>query len=81
VLLPSQNYDLLFVAPTVGVASTFLKGPVDPVKYVKLDVTARYHNKNLKARYAKAQMQKAKACLCYSGQANPKIAVITHQSD
>ena len=33
---PLAESTFLFVAPTVGVASTFLKGPVDPVWYTML---------------------------------------------
>jgi hypothetical protein len=65
---PRRIYDFLFVAPTVGVASTFLKGPVDTRDTRMLDVTAHRHNKNFKARFAKAHIcmgvKPIRGCIC-----------------
>jgi hypothetical protein len=61
VLLPSQNLLFSFVAPTVGVASTFLKGPVDSPQVGTrmlrmLDVTAQ--QKIFESVYAKRKRRK-----------------------
>jgi hypothetical protein len=55
---PRRIYDFLVVAPPVGVASTFLKGPVDPVRYVNARCHCALSQQKFKARYAEAQMQK-----------------------
>jgi hypothetical protein len=68
---PLAEFLFLFDAPTVGVASIFLKGPVDPV--LNADVTnvrCLSATKISKRGTPQRKCRKTKACVCYSVQTN-----------